>query len=220
MLRTAPLGSFLLVVSGEVLMALADRQLVLVHKDVIIESKEQLIDDMKSTIQDLRTKLDELKEEYRRVTNSAYLGSVPYWVDPAAVTLPIATEEELKGNLIRGKTVFVSWIPPARDRTAGIGPANFTIQKKTFENCNLIGPATLAILGDSVMERCSFATPSGASLNSMLLLAQDRYMFGVVPFDSCGFIECKFMNLSFAGNAESLAILKRGIKAAENSPPK
>jgi hypothetical protein len=149
---------------------------------------------------------------------------IPPGVEPKIVTLPIITEEEMEDNKIVGKTIFVSRIPLSlrslRTRLQGVGPEAYQISNKTFEDCHFIGPGVISLTGDIFVGGCSFEVPVGRpTINSILLLMQDRYLFGAIPFVDCGFNNCRFTNIAFAGTETMLNNLRNNTKELRPTPP-
>jgi hypothetical protein len=141
---------------------------------------------------------------------------IPPGTDPNAVTKPIATERDMEDSMIVGKTIFVSRIPLSvrslRKRVRGIAPPVSQISDKTFKDCDFIGPAVITLTGDKTfVEGSGFGIPQGAALDSILLLVRGRHTFGVVPFHDCGFLNCRFTDIAFAGTEDELNEFRNSI---------
>ena len=150
---------------------------------------------------------------------------VPSGIDLSIVTRPVVTEKEMEDNKIVGKTISITRIPLSlrllRTRLPGIGPATSQISNKTFEDCHFIGPGTVSMTGNIFVDGCRYDIPKGANINSILLLMQDRYLFGAVPFVDCGFHNCRFTNIAFAGTETVLNDLRKSVEkdTSEPTPP-
>lgn len=141
---------------------------------------------------------------------------IPSNVDPRFVTLPIATENELRQRIVENKTIIISRFPPDYGRVGGIASFTFQIRDREFRNCHFFGPATIVPIDRSTFDECVFEKSSGASLNSYLLLQQDRNLImGVTPFIDCGFIGCRFFNVSIAGTEERLQEFRDSFRFGE-----
>jgi hypothetical protein len=120
----------------------------------------------------------------------------------------------MEDNKIVGKTIFVTRIPLSlhnlRTRLQGIVPETYQISHKTFEDCDFIGPGAISVVS-STFCGCEIDIPTGATLDSILLLMQNRYAFGVVPFVDCGFLSCRFSNIAFAGTETMLNDMREDL---------
>jgi hypothetical protein len=207
-LKQARLASFCLIAIGALVSWLIVTYLFIPSKNTVIESKNSIIASRDDRITILERKLKD-------ATESIDLSKLPTWVDKTAIKRPLATEEDLKRDRVIGKTVFVSYIPVKTTRLKTIGPAVYEVSGKTFQNCDLIGPAIIAVGGESVIEHCTLDKPTGSNLESFLLLTQDPYTFGVIPFQNCGILHCHFINIGFMGDATELEALKNAFKKAD-----
>jgi hypothetical protein len=208
LVKQAPLGSFCLFAAGAFLSWLVAMKGVLVHKDAVIEQKDSIIESRDNKITVLERKLSD-------ATETIDLTKLPIWVDKTAIKRPLATDEDLKQDRVMGKTVFVSYIPVKTTRFEGIGPMVYEVSGKTFQDCDLVGPAIVYLQGKSLVEHCMLQHPSGSRLESFLLLVQDRYTFGAIPFNDCGMLNCNFINVGFAGDADDLETIKKGFEGTD-----
>lgn len=215
-LRQALLGSICVFAVGAALSWLVVTRGVIPYKDAVIQEKDSIIESRDSTIAEKDKRIAELDRELEKVKNTPDLTKLPIWVDKTAIKRPLATNEELNQDIVIGKTVFVSYLPVTNRRLSGIGPPAREVYGKTFQDCDLIGPAIITIRGEkTVVEHCELDSPTGSRLESRLLLTQDHYTFGVIPFNDCGMLNCKFINIGFAGNDDELQGFKEGFKGAD-----
>lgn len=188
-------------------------QVVIPYKNAVIEQKNSIIQSRDNTITEKDKRIAELGRQLEKAKDTPDLAKLPIWVDKTAIKRPLATNEELNQDRVIGKTVFVSYLPVKHTRLYGIGPAVAVVYGKTFQDCDLIGPAIITVRGNSVVEHCYVENPSGSRLESFLLLTQDQYIFGVIPFTACGMLNCKFIDIGFAGEADELETLKKGFSS-------
>src|SRR6266496_4718371 len=212
-LKQAKLGSFCLFATGVFLGWLVVTQGVITYKNAVIEQKVSIIQSRDNSITGKDNRITELERQLKEAKDTPDLTKMPIWVDQAAIKRPLATNEDLKQDRVIGKTVFVSHIPVKFTRLEGVGPQVFQVSGKTFQDCDLIGPAIIMLQGKGVGEQCRLRHPSGSRLESFLLLMQDHYIFGVIPFNDCGMLGCNFINVGFAGNADELEAIKKSFKS-------
>jgi hypothetical protein len=203
-LKKAPLGAACLVMLGILAGGGVIWFGVLVHKGAVIAGKTGIIE--------LRDeKIRRLEVDLFDATNKVDLKSLPAWTDKTGIRRPITSDEDLKQDRIIGKTVFVSYIPPQKTRLPGIGPAVYEVRNKTFQECDLVGPAIVSIGGKSVVEYCSLEGPTGGKIESHLVLMQDKVLFGAIRFTDCGFLRCRFVDIGMAGDQVDLDHMKQAF---------
>jgi hypothetical protein len=148
---------------------------------------------------------------------------LPKWVDLRQVRRPVVTKEEMEDKVIEGKTIFMTQIPisihSSITRLRGIAPPALRISDKTFNDCDFIGPGVVAFRQDTLVNHCEFVLPTGADIESIFLLTRGAYMFGVIPFVNCGFNNCRFADIAFAGTEETLNILRNDLKQQPSPTP-
>lgn len=66
------------------------------------------------------------------------------------------------------------------------------VKDKTFEDCELIGPAMIFLTGSTFMVNSSF---EGSFEKTVLILREKRWLMGVVAFEDCIFKRCKFLKV-------------------------
>lgn len=79
-------------------------------------------------------------------------------------------------------------------------PANQVHTRKTFRNCQLVGPMTVLILGGAVSHSEFY------SCGEMIVLPEVRnkyYLNGVLKFMDCTFIGCTFVEITFIINKKA-----------------
>ncbi len=215
MLKQAPVGSFCVLAVGAALSWLVVTYGVIPYKNAVIEQKDSIIQSKDNTITEKDKRITELDRQLEKAKDTPDLSKLPIWVDQTAIKRPLATNEDLNQDRVIGKTVFVSHLPVKTTRLSGIGPMAYEVNGKTFQDCDLIGPAIIILKGKSLVEHCEIQAPSGSRFESVLLLTQDRYAFGVIPFNDCGMLNCNFINVGFAGDADGLEAIKKGFKSPD-----
>jgi hypothetical protein len=131
--------------------------------------------------------------------------------DTNFIKLPIATYADYQDDRITGKTVFISQIPVTRKIESGVFSHALQVDGKEFVKCDIFGPGVMAFSGNMFLVHCALIDSYGLTINSHLFLAQDRYIVGSMSFVDCGFAECKFYDVGFAGNQEQLQEIKNGF---------
>ncbi len=78
----------------------------------------------------------------------------------------------------------------------------------TFVECELIGPAVLALLGGVTIAHSTFeAHPDELFLE----LGEPRMLYGVIGLLNCEFTRCKFARIGFVGSAETIEAFRQSV---------
>lgn len=83
-------------------------------------------------------------------------------------------------------------------RIASLTVTNYLIEGYTFINCQIVGPAVLALLGNVDMSHCTYE----ADINSIFWeIDPDTrpVIFGAVGVQAVTFSQCSFKAIGFAG---------------------
>ncbi|MDO8716919.1 MAG: hypothetical protein Q7J73_08985 [Dehalococcoidales bacterium] len=82
---------------------------------------------------------------------------------------------------------------------ADLARNDLTIKNKTFNNCDLYGPAVIAMLGDYVVVT---GNTFDASIDTMFTVQDtDRWISGVIAFENVQFINCRFHKIGIIGSS-------------------
>jgi hypothetical protein len=73
------------------------------------------------------------------------------------------------------------------------------ITRCQFENCELLGPAVLLIVGGVTVENSSFDGPG-----TFLTVDTDREYFGMIGVRDTKFINCVFRNVGIAAGQDTI----------------
>lgn len=84
------------------------------------------------------------------------------------------------------------------------------IQGRTFENCQILGPAVLALLGKTTISHCTF---DGNDFEDIAWpIATDRQtMIGAVGVADCEFFRCRLVQIGIAVPAAEIEQLRTGF---------
>jgi hypothetical protein len=118
--------------------------------------------------------------------------------------LPPAQAQELAAPYIRGRRITITDL---------ITPQDVVVRQKTFEHCDLFGPAVISLLGNGLLSQCSFAAPQSNVENILIEIAANRYVVGVVGFAGCTLRDCRFFGVSIAGDREQIAMFRAELVA-------
>jgi 4-amino-4-deoxy-L-arabinose transferase-like glycosyltransferase len=108
--------------------------------------------------------------------------------------LNFAVPAELTSSLIQNKDIHISDL--VRD--------NFMISNKTFENCNLYGPAVITFVNNVWMNDSSFMAAVPDPNNDFFMETSSENLLGVIVFDNCIFRNCKLYKIGIIGNHENI----------------
>ncbi len=113
---------------------------------------------------------------------------------------PIASKEEMLQGTISGKEVLIYEVP--RQGTV--------IRHKTFEECDIIGPAILCPLSMQ-FDLCLF-TYEGNPDAILWKIPEEKSTAGAILLEGCRFNHCKFIGIGFCGPKKTLAVFKQLLK--------
>ena len=86
------------------------------------------------------------------------------------------------------------------------GEKQLTIDGKTFDNCTLLGPATVRVMKGFAIQKCSFVIKEGDNL--LVELKQKQRVAGTIGLKNCVFRNCRFRNIGIIGVPSELDHLK------------
>lgn len=66
------------------------------------------------------------------------------------------------------------------------------IRNKRFEDCELVGPAIILIMGSTLLANSHF---EGSFEDTVIIIQEERRLVGVVGFEDCVFERCKFLKV-------------------------
>jgi hypothetical protein len=118
--------------------------------------------------------------------------------------LPHAQAQELAAPYVRGRRISII------DLTT---PQDVLVRQKTFEHCDLFGPAVVSFTGSGLLSQCSFAAPQTNIENILIEVAPNRYVAGVVGFAGCTLRDCRFFGVSIAGTREQIDMFRTELLA-------
>ena len=80
-------------------------------------------------------------------------------------------------------------------RLSDLAVTQDTIERVTFENCTLVGPSVIALLGESRIEGGSW---DGAPEAFLWPIGDRRHVLGAIGLVSCSLIGCRFERIGLA----------------------
>lgn len=146
---------------------------------------------------------------------------MPRGIPIQAITLPVATHSQLNQPEVHGKSVILSHVPRSPEHP-------MLIRNKTFQNCEIIGPAVVAIRNSNDLKQCTFmiienrpwdkrqirraGEGEDLSIEWFLLEYKGDTTVGMLGVESCSFNKCTFIDVSFAGPSNILHNFRTGIR--------
>lgn len=128
---------------------------------------------------------------------------LPAGINPALITLPIASYREMRESTIVGRTVILNAVPRSKLLST-------VIEAKTFEHCLILGPAVVGLIYPNTFHATGFdiAEPTRESI---LMETKSPVSVGVIGLSKCTFEYCKFNSISFCGTHEQIEEMRRSI---------
>ena len=117
------------------------------------------------------------------------------FVDPAGAARTPA--KELTGRFISGQTFDIADVAH-----------NNKIIRRTFDDCDIYGPAVLFLSGVSHLQECTFS----GNRDGVFIETPQSQIIGPISAVDCGFRNCRFHGVGFIGNAEYVARLRAGTR--------
>lgn len=140
-------------------------------------------------------------------SNKTLLKNQPWileWIPFLDTTGGFANAQQLTGRFIQDQSFPISMV--AHD---GL------IRGRTFDDCDIYGPAVIHISGAGVGQLVS-CTISGSAQNS-LVVTQALPIGAIVTLD-CNFMNCRFYKISFVGTKEQIAHFRAGFSVEPSGP--
>lgn len=92
-------------------------------------------------------------------------------------------------------------------RLADLTVISDTIRSIRFENCMILGPAVVFLVG-SALNECSFDAPGPEAIIWDIALDRRTEMVGAIAVEGCEFQECRFQNVGFAVDEDGANALR------------
>ena len=93
-----------------------------------------------------------------------------------------------------------------------------SVKGKTFTDCLIEGPAVMAVMGDTHFDDCAMGITS--DMKTLLYRPLGEKLAGVVGFEDCRFVRCKFLQVGFTGSEALLEELQtKVIRASDAATP-
>lgn len=116
----------------------------------------------------------------------------------------LATEAELRSQVVEGKSFRIAMITEHN-----------RIDDRTFHNCVIYGPAVIAASGYTDTKHCVYTAPPE---QMYVMMSEDKKArAGFLVAHDCEFKHCRFIGISFVGNANDIEKMKKLPGATE--PP-
>lgn len=82
------------------------------------------------------------------------------------------------------------------------------IEGVTFENCTLVGPAVILLMGTGTLDGCKW---DGSPEAMLWPLEQRREIIGAIALVDCSLIQCRMQRIGLAYTPEQWETLKAGF---------
>ncbi len=103
-------------------------------------------------------------------------------------------------------------------RLVDIPRTGFSIKGRTFENCDIFGPAIMAPVSKSMIVGCAFQTELPGVWSPVLWpIPDDATVIGVIGLVDCTFKNCRFHGVGIAGSRRNLANLLKATGASSSA---
>ncbi|MEX0836014.1 MAG: hypothetical protein WD010_07980 [Nitriliruptor sp.] len=94
-------------------------------------------------------------------------------------------------------------------RLADLTVNDDVIQGRTFENCQIIGPAVMAPLGSTSITYCTW---DGTSFEAFAWpVAPERHLIGAIGALECTFFKCRFVRVGLVVPEDKLDEVRAGF---------
>lgn len=133
------------------------------------------------------------------IGNKALLQKFPRLIEWAPFLDPtggITPPQQLSGKYINGHSFHIYEI--AKESK---------ILDKTFEDCDIFGPAVIHPAGAGQISDCSFE----GSIDMTFIKTTQNRLVGIILAQNCIFKKCRFHNIAIIGNPESVDIWSNGV---------
>jgi len=99
---------------------------------------------------------------------------------------------------IKGQTIRMVDLAPAF-------PDPPLVKDRTFEDCLFVGPAVMGIVTGNLLSPTFLVADASKPEELFIESKGDRTYYGVIGFDSCTFLRCRFFRIGFLAPAEKIA---------------
>jgi hypothetical protein len=115
---------------------------------------------------------------------------------------PEASPHELEQPAIRRRLFWIADLVRATDKAP-------IIHDRTFEDCDIYGPAVIAPLMGTTLTGNSLSASSADE--AFIELSPGREIYGVIGLERCSVRGCRLFKMSLAGDQESVARMRKGF---------
>jgi hypothetical protein len=116
-----------------------------------------------------------------------------------------ASPGDLLGKSIRGLTFRLTDLPLIQD----------TIRDRTFDECDIYGPAIIFIVSPAEFTKCHFH--GDPELMFWMPGPGQKGMLGAIAFQNCIFRRCRLIGIGFTGDREVLEFMRTTIGIHEDN---
>ena len=121
---------------------------------------------------------------------------LPAWAPFLDPTGAFATADQLTGKFIAGHSFRITEIVH-----------DSLISNRTFDDCDIYGPAVIALSGVGQVAACSFDAPP----EQLVITVTQEKAVGAIKVVDCNFKNCRFHNVSFIGTQELFEKISAGM---------
>lgn len=111
---------------------------------------------------------------------------------------PVPTGVDTQTRYFRGQTIQIADLADEDNR----------IQKRTFEDCTILGPAVLApiLWAGGAFEQNTFENPK-----ILMVAPQNMELFGVIALEGCVFRWCHFRRVGIVGDRDLIEYFRKNL---------
>jgi hypothetical protein len=89
-----------------------------------------------------------------------------------------------------------------------VDPETSLIERRTFEDVRIVGPAVLAPIKDVTISECTFEAPPEAVF---IEVPRGKHLVGVIGLEAVTFQACDFHNVAIVATAEDIRKFREGF---------
>lgn len=93
-------------------------------------------------------------------------------------------------------------------RLSDLAVVSDQLQRLTFENCTLHGPAIVVLLGSTTVQQCTF---DGDEEGLFWDTGGRNYLIGAIGLVDCTIVGCRFMGIGLAVPPQDREMMRRGF---------
>jgi hypothetical protein len=120
--------------------------------------------------------------------------------------------ENKQAHFATPEALMPAYLHDMNIRIADLAIENTYIRNKTFERCELWGPAVVILSGNTVVNHLSMGIPSLENMNDIFVDTTNPRILGAVTFDNCVFRSCGLHLVGFIGDNDTMVMLKQAFK--------